>query len=632
MGDDMTTTGTDPAGAERAEGAGRTTRGSEPLPAIAPSLGQLLATRVAATPDREALRAPRGSGWRSWTWQETGEWVHDLAGGLLALGLGPEERVAIAGATSVEWIAVDLAVMCAGGATTTVYPTTNSEDVAYLLSDSGTRFVVADDAAQLAKIEEHRDQLPGVEKVVLIDPSGVEPGPGDGWVLSLEELSSLGKELRAAEPGRVAAAVDAVRPEHLATLIYTSGTTGRPKGVELTHANWCYEAAGTDALSILRPDHLHFLWLPLSHSFGKVLLSAMLQVGFTSVVDGRIDKIVDNLVTIRPTVMAGAPRIFEKVYARVVSTTEAEGGAKAKIFSWAVDVGKKVAARRRAGQSVPPWLAVQHGLADRLVFSKVKERMGGRMEYFVSGSAALSRDVAEWFSAVGLEVLEGYGMTESSAATCVNRPGRNAVGTVGPPLPGTEVRIADDGEILVRGPGVMRGYRNLPDQTAEVLLPDGWLATGDIGTIDDAGRVRITDRKKDLIKTSGGKYIAPSLIESRLKGLCPLLSNVLVHAEGRNFVSAIVTLDPDTVPGFAASEGLAGGMDDWVKDPKIEQVIRDAVTELNLGLNRWETIKEFRVLPRDLSVEEGELTPSLKIKRRVVETRYADVLDSIYSG
>ena len=295
-------------------------------------------------------------------------------------------------------------------------------------------------------------------------------------------------------------------------------------------------------------------------------------------------------------------------------------------------MGRKVASRKAAGQGVPPLLAAQHKLADTLVFSKVKERMGGRMEYFVSGSAALSKDVAEWFGAVGLPILEGYGMTETSAATCVNRPGRNAVGTVGAPLPGTEVKIADDGEILVRGPGTMRGYHNLPEQTAEMLLADGWLATGDIGTVDDEGRVRITDRKKDLIKTSGGKYIAPSLIESRLKGLCPLLGNVLVHADGRNYATAIVTLDPDVMAGWAEAEQLAGGPEEWTQDPKVQAEVRAAVTQLNADLNRWETIKDFRILPRDLTVDDGELTPSLKIKRKVVETQWAETLESMYGG
>jgi long-chain acyl-CoA synthetase len=626
-----TTTGAE--GAPTTGSAGRISRGPEVLPPLSPSLGRLLADRVASTPQREALRAPVPGGWKSWTWAELEEWAHDAAAGLLVLGLEPEQRVAIVSTTTVKWIVADLAVMCAGGATTTVYPSTNPEDVVYILSDSGSRIVIAEDGTQLAKLDAGRAELPDVVHVVLVEPDGVDLSTRtDDWVITFDDLVRRGKALRAERPDVVDQAVASVAPEQLATLIYTSGTTGRPKGVELTHRNWCYEAAAIDALALLRPDHLQFLWLPLSHSFGKVLLSAQLQIGFTSAVDGRVDKIVDNLAEVRPTFMAGAPRIFEKVYARVVSTTAAEGGPKAKIFDWAIRVGKGVNARKSAGKSVPLPLELQRKLADALVFSKIKARMGGRIEYFVSGSAALSRDVGEWFAAVGIEVLEGYGLTESSAGSLVNRPSQNAIGTVGLPVPGTQARIADDGELLLRGPGIMRGYHNLPEQTAEVLLADGWLATGDIATIDAVGRVAITDRKKDLIKTSGGKYIAPSLIEARFKALCPLLSNVMVCAEGRNYATALVTLDPDTTGPFAESEGIGGGPEAWASAPAVESAVRAALVELNAGLNRWETIKDLRILPRDLTVEDGELTPSLKIKRKVVQERYAAAVASMYPG
>ena len=322
-------------------------------------------------------------------------------------------------------------------------------------------------------------------------------------------------------PAVIEEIVATLTPEHLATLVYTSGTTGRPKGVELTHAAWTYEGAAVDALNLLRSDLLQFLWLPLSHVFGKVLLSAQWQLGFATAVDGRVDRIVDNLGIIQPTFMAAAPRIFEKVYTRIVSTTEAEGGAKAKIFSWAFGVGLDVVHRKAEGKSIPPHLKAQHAVADKLVFSKIRHRLGGRIEYFVSGSAALSPDIANWFLAAGLIILEGYGLTETSAGSCVNLPDDFKIGTVGRPLPGTEIRIAEDGEILIKGPGVMRGYHHQAEQTAEVLLDDGWFATGDVGEIDDDGRLRITDRKKDLVKTSNGKYIAPSAIESSFKALVP---------------------------------------------------------------------------------------------------------------
>ena len=617
---------------ETVPSAGRTTVGPEPLPSSEPSLGAMFYARVAADPAREAFRAPTPTGgWESWSWGRSGERVTELAAGFLALGLGPEERVAIAMNTRVEWIFADIAVLAAGGATTTVYPSTNAEDVAFILSDSGSRFVVVEDAKQLAKLVDQREAIPSVERVIILDTSAADLSTRtDEWVITVEDLAGRGRALLGGQPDVVAKANAAITPDRLATLIYTSGTTGRPKGVELTHGNWTYEGAAIEGLGLLRSDQVQFLWLPLSHSFGKVLVSAQLQIGFTSAVDGRVDKIVDNLSVIRPNFMAGAPRIFEKVYARVVQSTESEGGAKAKIFDWAIGVGKQVVELQSHGESVPATLSLQYKLADRLVYGKIKERMGGRIEYFVSGSAALSKDVGAWFAACGLPILEGYGLTETSAGSMVNRPGHNHVGTVGRPLPGTEVRIADDGEIMVRGGGVMRGYHNLPEATAEMLVGDGWLATGDIGEIDDAGHVRITDRKKDLIKTSGGKYIAPSLIEAKFKAICPILGNVIVHANNRNYATALVTLDPDVMASFAEAEGITGGPDAWPTDPKVEKTVRDAMVVLNSGLNRWETLKDVRILPRDLSVDDGELTPSLKIKRKVVETRYADLLQSMY--
>jgi long-chain acyl-CoA synthetase len=436
----------------------------------------------------------------------------------------------------------------------------------------------------------------------------------------------------AASTETVQRTIEAIQPDQLATLIYTSGTTGKPKGVELPHSCWTYEGAGVEAIDVLRPDEVQFLWLPLSHSFGKVLLAAQLQIGFASVVDGRVDMIVDNLAVVKPHYMAGPPRIFEKVHARVVQTVRSEGGPKAAIFDWAFGVGQQVGRLKQQGKQPGTALKIQYALADRLVLSKIRARLGGNVRYLIAGSAALSREVAEWFHAADLLILEGYGLTETSGGTLVNRPHSYKFGTVGEPLPGTEVRIADDGEILLRGPGVMRGYHNMPEQTVEVLDPDGWFATGDVGEIDDAGRVRITDRKKDLVKTSGGKYIAPSVIESRFKALCPIAGQMVVHADRRNYATALVTLDPDTLPQWAESNGVSGDLAQMSQDAKTREYIGQCVAELNATLNRWETIKDFTILDHDFSVETGELTPSMKVKRRVVESMYEDALDAMYGG
>jgi long-chain acyl-CoA synthetase len=589
-------------------------------------MARLFVDRVATTPDLEAYRYPSGDGWRSLTWRQTGETVVRLAAGLLALGVGPEDPVAIASGTRVEWVLADLAITCAGAATTTVYPTTNADDQGYILSDSGSVVVFAEDDEQVAKLRTQRDRLPDLRRVVVFD------GRSDAdWVIGLEDLGELGDRYLAAHPTAVDDAVAAVRPEHLATLIYTSGTTGSPKGVELPHSCWTYIGTSAESLDILSIDDLQYLWLPLSHAFGKMLEAVQLQIGFPSVVDGRVEKIVENLAVVRPTFMAGPPRIFEKVHAKIQQTIEEEGGIKRSLFDWAFAVGRRYSAVRLAGGTPAPALLLQHAIADRLVFAKIRARLGGRIRFLISGSAALSPEIASWFHAAGMVVLEGYGLTETSAGACIVRLQDPVFGRVGPPIPGTEVRIADDGEILVRGPSVMRGYHHLPGATAEVLDADGWFATGDIGEIDEDGRLRITDRKKDLIKTSGGKYIAPQPIEVLFKAVCNLASQIVVHAEGRNYATALVTLDADALVQWGRSHGLADtGYAVLAAHPAVHAQVRAAVDHLNSRLNRWETVKDFRILDRDLTIESGELTPSMKVRRKVVESTYRPVLDSMY--
>ena len=594
------------------------------------SVAQMFFDRVRETPEREAYRYPSGDGWESRTWQQTGETVRRLAAGLVALGIEPEQRVAIASATRHEWILADLAIMCAGAATTTVYPSTMADDVAYILSDSESRIVFAEDDDQIAKLREQREKLPSVTTVVTFD--GTPDDGDDPWVISLRRLGELGEAALADDPELVDRRIHAIQPEQLATLIYTSGTTGRPKGVRLRHSSWTYEGAAVAATGLLNVDDLQYLWLPMAHSFGKVLLTTQLQLGYATAVDGRVDKIVENLAVVRPTFMGAAPRIFEKAYSRIVTMAHNEGGAKAKIFDWACGVGREVAHRQLEGTPVPRRLAAQHKVADKLVFAKVRDRFGGRVKFFISGSAALSREVAEWFHAAGILILEGYGLTETSAGTSVNRPESYRFGTVGLPFTGTEFRIADDGEILVRGPGVMDGYHHMDEETAKAFTADGWLATGDIGEIDDDGFVRITDRKKDLFKTSGGKYVAPSSIEGRFKAVCPLASQMVVHGDQRNFCTALITLDPDAVTEWAGRHGMSGASyQDVVTSEEMRSEIERYVAKLNEQLNRWEQIKKFVVLDHDLSIESGELTPSLKVKRRVVEDHYRDRLDALYA-
>ena len=603
------------------------------------SVGEMLLSQVAASGPREAYRyldGPDGSQrWVSLTWDQAKAKVFAVAAGLLSVGVQAEDRVAIASGTRMEWILADLAIMCAGGATTTVYPNTQDHDVAYILANSESKVLIAEDAEQTQKVLEHLHELPEMIAIVQIDGE-----PGHELVIGWSELIERGEKHLAEHPDVVEQAIAGTGPQTLSTLIYTSGTTGKPKGVRLLHDSWTYEAVAIEEMDILSAEDVQYLWLPLSHVFGKLLTAIQLQIGFVTAVDGSIDKIVDNLAEVRPTFMAGAPRIFEKVRARVM--LGASSGLKGRIFARAFAVGEKTAELRLAGEQPRGLLAVQQAVAERLVFSKIKERMGGRIRFFVSGSAPLSREVQEWFFAAGLTVIEGYGLTETSAATFVNEPFAPRFGTVGPPVPGTEAKVAPDGEIWVRGPGVMDGYHNLPagasddqsdsgDQGDSGDLADGWFATGDMGEFDAEGYLKITDRKKDLIKTSGGKYVAPQKVESALKTACPYVSNVIVHGEGRKYISALITLDPDSISEWADQHGHAGAsMEELAGADDVHEMIDGYLKQANGKLERWETIKRFAILPQDLSVEEGEVTPSMKVKRKSVEKKYADVLDGLY--
>ena len=594
---------------------------------LAQNVAVLFLDRVATSPQSEAFRFPVGEAWESVTWKQAGERVSRLAAGLLSLGLTGEQRVGIASGTRYEWILADLAVMCAGGATTTVYPTTNAEDTAYIVSDSECQVVFAEDDEQVAKLREHKAELPTVGKVVVFD------GTTDGdWTISLDDLEKLGEAYLAEHPGVIEETARAIQPDALATLIYTSGTTGKPKGVRLLHKGWVYEGAAIKSQDILHEDDLQFLWLPMAHSFGKVLLSTQLACGFATAIDGRVEKIVDNLGVVKPTFMGAAPRIFEKAHARIVTMTASEGGAKEKIFKQAFKVGIEVDKRKREGKSIPLGLKIQHGLFDKLVFSKVRDRFGGRVKFFISGSAALNAEIAEWFNAAGILILEGYGMTENSAGATVNHPDEYKMGTVGQPFPGSEVRIGEGGEVQLNGPHIMAGYHNLPDKTAEAFTEDGWLRTGDKGEIDADGFLTITGRIKELFKTSGGKYIAPPAIESKFKALCPYASQFMVFGAERNFVVALITLDPDAMAGWAEENGMSGkSYTEIVRSPQVKEMVGGYVEELNAKLNRWETIKKWEILDHDLTIESGELTPSMKVKRSIVEDNNKQLIDSFYS-
>ncbi len=371
----------------------------------------------------------------------------------------------------------------------------------------------------------------------------------------------------------------------------------------------------------------------MSHSFGKVILSTQLAVGFASAIDGRVDRIIDNLAVVKPTFMGAAPRIFEKAYGKIVSTIQAEGGVKQKLFDKAFATGIEVNRRRAAGEKVSPSLALQHRLFDKLVFHKIRERFGGRVRFFISGSAPLNREIAEWFHAAGILIVEGYGLTETAAGAFCGRPVDNRFGTVGRALPGSEVRLGDDGEVQVRGPHIMEGYHNLPEVTAETFTEDGWLRTGDQGTLDADGYLTVTGRLKDLIKTSGGKIVPPAAVEASFKAICPYVSQFLVFGDARPYCVALITLDPDGIAAWASeNEHLAGlGYAELVSSPEVTELVAGYIAELNERLNPWETIKRWSILDADLSIEGGELTPSMKVRRGLVETAQRQRIDALYA-
>ncbi|MGQ0464358.1 MAG: AMP-dependent synthetase/ligase [Sporichthyaceae bacterium] len=595
------------------------------------SIPALFAQRAAASPDGLAFQYRTGDGWAKLTWAQAEAQVRAAAAGLIELGVGVETRVAILSGTRWEWILADLAILAAGGATTTIYPSNTADECAYVIADSGSQIVVAENAAQVEKLRSVRDKIPSVRHVLVVDATGNEHGGDGDWVLTLDQVLANGKASGEADPAAYAARVAGIGADRLATLIYTSGTTGVPKGVELTHDNWVYVAEASRALDLARPDDLHFLFLPMAHSFGKALEVIMIANGTPTVIDGNLEKIAANLAEVKPTVVAAAPRVFEKIHNTIVSTVRNEGGVKAKLFGWARGVGLAASRARQQGKSPSPIVAAQLVVADKIVFAKIRGRFGGRIRAFISGAAPLSPAIAEFFDGAGLPIYEGYGLTESAAASFVNRPGSPRFGTVGAPMPGTEVRIAEDGEVQFRSRGIMRGYHGLPEETAATLLPGGWLASGDLGELDEVGRLRITGRKKELIKTSGGKYVAPAPIESKLKAACPYVANVVVHGDLRNFCVALVTLEPDVSRGWAKANGKTEDLAALAQDPTLRAEIAKGVAEVNAELPSFSTIKDFAVIATDFTVDAGELTASMKVRRSFVETKYADVLDAFYT-
>lgn len=587
-------------------------------------LVDIIRHRLSATPTALAFQTPSSDGWRDHDWSTIGRRVRHLSGGLRGLGLGRGDRIAILCTTRLEWILADLATLCAGASVTTIYPSSTAEECAFILEDAQCTAVFVEDAAQLAKLDAVADQLPGLQHRILLT------GPSTrGAALSLLDLEARGAAWDEANPEAWDLLPDQLSGDDLACVIYTSGTTGPPKGVMLSHDGFVAVALAVEQLIPLDAGDKQYLFLPLSHVYGKILELLAIHVGVPTVVDGSIQGLVGGLAATEPTFLAGVPRVFEKMQERILARVDGAGPRRAAIFHAALDVGRKTAQARRNGERVGLRLRLAHELADRVVFSKVRAGFGGQIRAFASGGAPISQEVLEFFHAMGILILEGYGMTESSALTTANRLDDFRFGSVGKPGPGVDVRIAKDGEVLIRGRSVMRGYNGLPEATASTLA-EGWLHTGDIGSFDGDGYLFITDRKKNLIITSGGKNIAPAPIQHRIVDASPLVGQALLHGDRRKFCVAMVALDGEALASWAARHELRGDFPTLARHARVQAEVGRAIDAANAGLPPHASVKKHLILDHELTVENGLLTPTMKVRRKQLEARYAAELDALY--
>jgi long-chain acyl-CoA synthetase len=593
-------------------------------PSAAPSastrrtIAQLWLDAIAAGRSNPAYLVEAEEGWQEVSWQQADERVRDYANGLLARGVRKGENVALLARNSLDWALVDFALARIGAVGVPVYASSSPRDVGYLLAHSESVAIVCEDAAQLAKVEAVTEELPALEHVLTFH--------------DLDGLAAHGRDYGAAHPAALDEAAAAIGEDDLFTIIYTSGTTGPPKGCMLSNRNYFEMATVVDKMerTYYRPDDVMLLYLPLAHNYGRLMLLLGAHVGFTIAFLPDPLRVAEALPHVRPTLLPSVPRVYEKVHTAVVARFDAATGAKKRLIDWALSVGREISRLEAAGEPVPAGLRRKQRIADKLVFSKVRDAFGGRLRMPGSGGAPLSKEIMEFFDAVGIRITEGYGLTECTTACSVNVPDSYRFGSVGKPLPGFEVRIAEDGEIELRSPTVFQGYFKDPEATAAVLGDDGWLKTGDIGELDGDGFLHITDRKKDILVTAGGKNVAPQNIENDLK-TSKYVSQALVIGDKRPYVAALVTLDPGEVGRWAAENGVDGDNASYASDERVRELLQSAVDDANRDRSRFEQIKRFAILPRDFTMEDGEITPTLKLRRRTVHEHFADEIEALYA-
>ncbi len=550
------------------------------------------------------------------SWAEADQRVRDYANGFLARGVGKGDAVGLLAQNSLDWALLDFALAQIGAVVVPIYASSSERDVGYLLAHSEAVGVVCEDAAQLAKVEAIAEETPRLAHVLTYH--------------DLEGLAAHGRDFAATSPDALDEAAEAIDEEDLYTIIYTSGTTGPPKGCMIRHRNYYVMASVVDEMdTLMRGDDVMLLYLPLAHNYGKLMLLDGAYVGFTIGLLADPQRVADALLQVRPTLFPSVPRVYEKVHAAVVARFDEATGIKRRLIDWALPIGREVSRLESEGKPVPRRLARRHKLADRLVFAKVRDKVGGRLRLPGSGGAPLAKEIAEFFDAIGIRIMEGYGLTECTTACSTNRAEKYRFGTVGPPLPGFEIRTDEDGEILIRSETVFKGYYKDPEATAAVLSDDGWLRTGDVGEIDEDGFLKVTDRKKDILVTAGGKNVAPQNIENELK-TSKWISQALVVGDRRPYVAALITLDETEIGNWAAERSLDGDISTLAAHPEVRDLVQGVVDDANRDRSRYEQVKRFVILPRDFSAEAGEITPTLKLRRRAVLEHFEAQVDELY--
>ena len=600
------------------------------------TLADLLHNRADANPNDVGIRRKEGDAWVDRSWKYIRDRADNIAAGILtSVELADNDVVGILGQTSEDWVTIDFAALSIGLQTVPIYASLLPEEVGYAHQDTDIKLVFVDDAAQLDKVRKMRQgftffkkdygpETVNLKHIVVIDPSGV--APADDWE-SLADLEARGAEKLEELRGELTRRREAAEPEQIATYTYTSGTTGPPKAVIQTHTNHLSTARQVESARVIDEKMQEgglFLFLPLAHSFGRLIQFAGPYNNVPLVISS-VPTLGEDLGATRPGFFPGAPRVYEKMKSKIEGKVAGAPAIRQRLFHWAINTGKQTVPYRCNGQQVGGLLKLKYDIADKLVLSKLRAALGfDRASALLSGSAPLDPDVHTFFMAMGLDLLEGYGLTETCPALSCNLPGKIKIGTVGPPLPEVQIKIAEDGEILAKGPNITQGYLNRPESTAAAFNEDGWFMTGDLGTLDD-GFVKITGRKKELIKTSGGKYVAPAKIEGQLKGLS-IVQEAVVVGDKRNYCVALITVDPEELEVFAQNTGCANNQD----DPKVHEAIEAHVATVNKDLASFESIKYWALLPEPMSIDNGLLTASLKVKRNVVEERYKEVINDLY--